>query len=146
MENDAFNSFYFQLSKISLKIKFIGNKAILGNIIYDDHFGNINYLKKVYINGKLQDTIASEYYFDKEVNFVELIWNDNWKSCQNMFRFCEDITEIDLSSFDTSQVDEMSGMFCGCNSITSLNLSYFNTSKVTNRFNMFNGCNSLTSI
>ena len=42
MENDVFDSFYFQLSKISLKIKCIRNKAILGNIIYDVHFGDIN--------------------------------------------------------------------------------------------------------
>ena len=44
-----------------------------------------------------------------------------------MFFQCSDITEIDLSNFNTSKVNNMIGMFNGCSSLTSLNLSYFDT-------------------
>ena len=63
-----------------------------------------------------------------------------------MFRECSDITEIDLSNFDTSNVENMQLMFYGCSSLTSLNLSNFNTSRVTWMDAMFYGCSSLTSL
>ena len=38
-----------------------------------------------------------------------------------MFFECTDITEIDLSNFDTSKVNLINDMFHGCSSLTSLN-------------------------
>ena len=63
-----------------------------------------------------------------------------------MFYGCNSLTSLDLSSFNTSAVTDMSYMFCGCNSLTSLDLSSFNTSAVTRMYSMFYGCNSLTSL
>ena len=37
-------------------------------------------------------------------------------------------------------------MFFGCNKLTSLNLSNFNTNNVEDMRNMFSGCSSLTSL
>ena len=58
----------------------------------------------------------------------------------------ENILDIDLSSFDTSQVTNMSSMFSGKRNLTTLNLSNFNTSKVTAMNEMFNGMRSLTTL
>ena len=58
----------------------------------------------------------------------------------------ESILDIDLSSFDTSQVTNMSSMFSGKRNLTTLNLSNFNTSKVTAMNEMFNGMRSLTTL
>ena len=63
-----------------------------------------------------------------------------------MFYGCSKLTDLDLSNFDTSNVTEMAWMFIHCNSLTNLNLSSFNTSKVTNMELMFKYCNSLTSL
>ena len=63
-----------------------------------------------------------------------------------MFCGCSDITEIDLSNFNTSNVKYMISMFNGCSSLTSINLSNFYTSKVTWMHYMFYGCSSLTSL
>ena len=38
----------------------------------------------------------------------------------------------------------MSSMFDGCRNLTELNLTNFNTNKVTNMSYMFSGCSSLT--
>ena len=65
-----------------------------------------------------------------------------------MFQFqdCESLTSLDLSSFNTSSVTSMAGMFWSCESLTSLDLSSFDTSRVTNMSYMFDGCENLTSL
>ena len=50
---------------------------------------------------------------------------------------------INLDSFNTSNVEEMSLMFYNCKSITSLNLGNFKTDKVKNIEGIFSGCESL---
>ena len=57
----------------------------------------------------------------------------------SMFLDCNALTNLDLSSFKTSNVTDMSWMFNGCKA-SSLNLSSFNTSNVTNMSSMFEGC------
>jgi surface protein len=47
------------------------------------------------------------------------------------------IRELDLSSFDTSNVTDMSGMFANCIMLDSIDVSSFNTSKVTDMSDMF---------
>ena len=45
-----------------------------------------------------------------------------------MFYGCQDITEIDLSNFNTSKLTYMYSMFSGCSQLTSIDLSNFDTS------------------
>ncbi|TFU93465.1 BspA family leucine-rich repeat surface protein [Barnesiella sp. WM24] len=63
-----------------------------------------------------------------------------------MFGYCSDLTTLDLSSFDTSKVVNMSGMFEGCSALSTLNLSSFDTSNVTNMREMFSDCTELTTL
>ena len=63
-----------------------------------------------------------------------------------MFSGCSSLTSLDLSNFNTSSVTNMSLMFDDCSSLTSLDLSSFNTSNVTNMSFMFLGCSSLTTL
>ena len=63
-----------------------------------------------------------------------------------MFQQCRDLTTLDLSSFNTSEVTDMSDMFHNCSRLTSLNLTSFNTSKVTDMIAMFRYCPSLKSL
>ena len=144
--NTLFDSFYFQhLSNITLKIKGIGESYIFGHEQYHN-FTQINYLKDVYINGERQETIEYKYYFNQINNTVELIWNDGIKDCKNMFRSCSNITEINMSYFDTSLVTNMYCMFQWCSSLTLLDLTNFNTSLVQDMYGMFYSCSSLTSL
>lgn len=56
-------------------------------------------------------------------------------------------TNLDiLANVDTSAVTNMSSMFKNCQSLTSLDLSSFDTSAVTNMGSMFNYCQKLTSL
>ena len=86
-----------------------------------------------------------------------------------MFTNCSSLTELDVSSFDTSNVksfgnwltsyvlqlglpfesaSEMygTGMFGGCTSLTSLDLRNFDTSQVTDMFGLFYNTPNLTEV
>lgn len=63
-----------------------------------------------------------------------------------MFYQCSSLTNLDLSTFNTSKVTDMSDMFFQCSSLTDLDLSKFDTSEVTDMYSMFADCYSLTSI
>ena len=136
------NDFNFlKNSKITLKVKGIGENAIINN-----NFQNISYLRKVYINKEIQPIKTYKYFFNQTDNFVELIWNDNIITTENMFKECMNITEINLSNFDTTLVISMDNMFEGCSSLTSLDLTNFKTSLLKRMIFMFSQCSSLTSL
>lgn len=70
----------------------------------------------------------------------------NITSTKLMFAVCRDLTSIDLSSFDTSEITTMGHMFAECWELTKLDLSNFDTSKVTDMRWMFNNCCNLTTL
>ena len=63
-----------------------------------------------------------------------------------MFYDMRNITTLNLSSFDTSQVTDMGGMFAYVPKLNTLNLSNFNTSRVTNMYSMFSGMSNLAAL
>ena len=140
-ENKIFNHFFFQTSKIILKIKGIGEAPIFGNY-FNGHIDSI------YINSNRQEQISQRYSFNQSDNLVEIIFKDNTNlnSLNNMFQNCINIIEIDLSNFVISSVNSMDFMFSGCSSLTSINLTNFVTSSVTSMQFMFTGCSSLKSL
>ena len=63
-----------------------------------------------------------------------------------MFSTCQSLTELNVSSFNTSNVKNMMQMFYNCNNLITLNLSSFDTSNVTNMSKMWYNCKSLTTL
>ena len=63
-----------------------------------------------------------------------------------MFYGCQNLTSLNLSNFNTEDVQDMREMFYGCKSLTSLDLSNFKTEKVQSMRFMFSGCQNLTSL
>ena len=61
-----------------------------------------------------------------------------------MFTICSDLTSLDVSGFDTSNVTSMNDMFYGCTSLQTI--PQLDTSKVTSMYGMFYNCNNLNSI
>ena len=55
-----------------------------------------------------------------------------------MFYDCTSLEELDLSNFNTENVEITGCMFYNCTSLKKINLSSFNTNKVKK-----NGCNVL---
>ena len=142
----------FNYSKITLKIKGIGFSNILGRALGyliesgDCSFKNQDYPNEIFINGIEQKIVNYSYYFNETYNLVELIWYNTIKDCSCMFHACFNITEIDLSFFNSSAVTNMYRMFFCCISLTSINFNNFNTSRVTNMRSLFSNCSSLISL
>ena len=141
IKSNIYHFYFFHDSKITLKVKGHNENSILNN-----NFKKLSHLKEVHINGNIENEIKCKYNFNKEDNFVELIWNDYIDDTENMFSGCTSITEINLSKFDTSEVTTMDNMFEGCSSLTSIDLTNFNTSSVKRMIFMFSSCSSLTSL
>ena len=101
-------------------------------------------------NWKVNETTVKSLF--KETNIGGKLKLDNWNivggtiSLSGMFQGCTNLTAIDLSNFDTSNVTDMNYMFLECSSLESIDLSNWDTSKVTGMSRMFDGCSSLESI
>ena len=100
----------------------------------------------LYVDDKI---IESENYFipEKEGIFsIRLIIKNPNEDCSRMFARCSSIIDMDLTSFDTSNVTNMREMFSSCRNLKNLDLSSFNTKKVTNMSKMFEYCRNLENI
>jgi len=67
------------------------------------------------------------------------------QTINNMFKDCTSLQTVDISSFDTTSVTNMSYMFSD-SGLTDLNLNNFNTSGVLNMKGMFRNTENLTNI
>ena len=68
------------------------------------------------------------------------------KDMSFMFCKCERLTEINVSHFKTDQVENMEAMFCRCGNLRKLEVSGFDTRKATNMKDMFSFCENLTQL
>ena len=66
--------------------------------------------------------------------------------CANMFTHFTGMTDIDLSSFDTSEVEDMNSMFYFNFALEKLDVSGFDTSRVRTMREMFDNCSSLKEL
>lgn len=70
----------------------------------------------------------------------------NVVNMNRMFEDCSSLTELDFSSFKTANVEDMAYMFAECSSLEELDLSSFDTSGVTDMESMFASCQSLEQL
>ena len=131
------------ISEIKMTIKGKGNQYILSpEFQYEE-----DKIENIIINNVSQ-TDKSKIKFDlnSEINNITIVWNSKLKNITQMFSGLSNITFIDFSNFDSSDVKYMSNIFYNCSSLVSLNLTNFNTSLVTDMSNVFNGCSSLIEL
>ncbi len=107
----------------------------------------------VYIQGegKIETNADSSYLFSGFTNLetiegLENLDTSNTTNMSNMFSGCNNLKELDVSSFDTSKVTDMSDMLKGCSSLTELDVSNFDTSNVTDMSGMFEGCTNIKNL
>ena len=82
----------------------------------------------------------------QKINIVKLVWNYKLKNCEFLFDSLDNIIEVDLSEFDSSEVTTMKGMFSFCSEVRSINFNNINTSSLIDMSEMFKNCDSLTEI
>ena len=70
-------------------------------------------------------------------------------SCTDMygaFAFCSSLIEINASNWDISKVTTLEGTFATCTNLQTLDVSNWNTSNVTTMYSTFENCNSLIGL
>ena len=97
------------------------------------------------------DDIKYNYqkYFNPEkerIYTIKILFKLKMKDCSKIFYRCKNLIEINLSSFDTEEVTNMTDMFYGCNKLISLELSSLNTKNVKYMEGMFMCCDSLSNL
>ena len=128
-------------SKIKIKIPLKGRQSIF-SINYRGGFPS-----KLYVNGISNHTINGREIMLNDINNnIILEWDYLFGNLSYMFYQSINITEIDLSEFNSENVWNMSNMFSGCSNVTSINLNNFRTNKVINMVSLFAQCHSLISI
>ena len=109
------------------------------NVIFDASFANDTTL-----------TSTAHWFYDcRNLTTITGIGNlrsDNVTDMRYMFRYCTNLTELDVSGFNTENVVSMRGLFSHCSSLTNLDVSGFRTDNVTDMMDMFDDCSKLTSI
>ena len=68
------------------------------------------------------------------------------KDMSYAFSGCEQLTKIDLSSWNTASCTNMSYMFSSCKQLMQVNISSFRTSSVTDFSDMFYQCSNITDL
>ena len=106
--------------------------------------------EKVYLNEDSSKMFNRESLEQKIENILELDLSNfdtsNVTDMSYMFYGMSNLTTLDLSNFDTSKVTDMHSMFFDMANLTTLNLSNFDTSKVTDMQSMFYCMSNLTSL
>ena len=112
------------------------------NSLYEISIGSENGSVEANTNG------SGMFAYLDNVSTLDLSGLDtsNMTSMSKMFYNSKSLTNIDTSGFDTSKVVNMNGMFWGCNNLKNIDVSNFKTSKVTDINNMFADCSSLTAL
>ena len=134
---------------IKKKVFFLENDCYLkNNEVYK--FDNYNEELKdlnsnnveLYINDQNMTTNFNKYFIpEKEGEYkIRIIFKNKMTDCRYMFRNCDNIKSVDLSSFDSSNVNNMNYMFGKCHFLEEVNLNNLNTDKVVDMSYMFNKC------
>lgn len=116
-----------------------------------DWLENRLYIKKVVFSPSFANahpTTTYYWFYNCNLSVIEGIKNlktDKVTNMGSMFRMCG-LTSLDLSTFDTSNVTDMSFMFAMSFSLTDINVSSFDTRKVTTMEGMFMRCYFLPTL
>lgn len=89
---------------------------------------------------------------DIDVDMIKKLDLSSWdvsnvKNMSEMFARCISLKEIDITGWDTSKVSDMSSMFLGCKSLKTIKgIENIDVSNVTNMGFMFSGCRNLEEL
>ena len=141
---DKLNKVYFLDNDLKMK-----NDPFIENYKENEKIKNLIKTNKIelYINNKKQNIINKFFKPEQEGEYkIKIIFNKKLTDCSYMFSWCENITSIDLSSFDSSGVTKMNYMFGKCHYLKEIKFDNLNTGNVTDMSYMLNKCSSLEKI
>ena len=123
-----------------------------GDLDISDAFRNCPSLERIDMNAFRNCNItklSTLFSSDTKLKNITNIGNMNISKADGIsyvFSNCSTLTQLDLSNWDTRNVQYMIGTFIGCTNLTEINCSGWNTSKVYNMQAAFYNCKSLQTL
>ena len=128
-----------KFSELTIIISGQGIKQIL-----NDSFKPIPYYLEV---NSMETSFNYTINSIKDYNKIIMKFDEIITSCEYMFYGLSNITQINMTNFDFTEITSMKGMFYGAKRLSSLLLNTQNKiSKIKNLESVFYGCNDLQSI
>lgn len=104
-------------------------------------YKNKGNIRTVNFKNKVVPTNISNWFEDcsklEKINNIQNLDTSNMTSMYAMFKNCNSLKNLDLSSFNTANVTDMAYMFAICENLTTVDISSFNTENTTNMESMF---------
>lgn len=123
-----------------------------GDLDISDAFRNCSSLERIDMDAfrncnitKLSTLFSSDTKLKNITNIGNLDISKA-EALRYVFYECSALTQLDLSNWDTRNIQYMISTFSGCNNLTEINCSTWNTSKVTNIQSILGGCSSIQTI
>ncbi len=128
-------------------LKDSGSKDASNNVLYNLYIAS---------DAPIFAPVNCDSLFKDFTSLVTIDFNGNFNTSNvtnmvGMFQGCTSIVSLDLNSFNTANVTDMTSgntrsIFSGCSSLTNLYINNFNTKNVTAMGTLFSGCSSLTNL
>ena len=140
-----YNSKNIELNQSNVELFINNKKHEYNNYFYTNKEGIYDIKLKLLI--KMKDC-SEMFYQCQNIIYIDLSFfnSENIEDTSYMFFGCINLEKINFSSFDTKNVTNMSNMFNSCKKLSTVNLSFFNTSKVRDMSNMFSKCTNLNDL
>ncbi len=157
-KTDWYQHYDYRLNKTTRKLTLKASKGIYATdgetsitvpaktLIDDEVYTTVLDNRSHYVSGTT--TRCGLWYEDRETirsltlaDGVEVLY-----TMEYMFSDLNNLTELDISHLDTSQVTTIYNMFKNCSSLTEIDLSCLNTEKLGYAAFLFDGCTSLRKI
>lgn len=93
-----------------------------------------------------ENFVLTKHFTEPENGIIEVEFNDNVNSLIGAFMFSLCISSLDSRIFEDFKPENLMSIFSTCSNLSNLNLSYLDSSNVTSLFSMFGNCNNLKHI
>lgn len=129
---------------INEDIYFICDKKNYLYYTYDEFSKNTSCLT---INGQSYPYKKSHKFYVHGNFLIKISLSQNIYTLRDIFYYCKNIVSVDLSNFNTKNLNSIAYMFARCSNLRTVNFGNdFNTQKVTNMSALFYGCTNLKQI
>ena len=118
-----------------------------GTVLKRDLLGEIREEDRFHSKKELREYLISEIEKQGENVVIRNLDVSLIKELRDLFiNIADDVKTLDLSGWNTSNVEDMAWMFANCKSLESVDLSGWDTSKVKDMSRMFYCCINLEHI
>ena len=144
-QEENYNDFLKELNESNVELYINNNKNKYLKYFKPDKEGIYEIILRFYI--EIKDCSFMFYNCSNLIN-IDLSSFDarNVNNLSKMFFKCSNLENIDFTSFDTKNVNNMSYMFAFCSNLKKIDLSTFDTKNVKNMSYMFYKCSNLADI